>query len=205
MVAFTDAILAGGTLFMAGILFSRANGRRPVVLWAWAFVCTAIAALAGVYYHVCRLNLSLGATQIAWKVVPFSSGLAMFFFGWAAAVAWLRPAVLRVALALLALDIGACLFWAIFSNSFLIVIAESLPVLVALWALSERHSQNPASQWIAPGVFTSVLAAIAQATSLLGSDTLRGFDPNVAFHLIQLVANYFFFRGGLLLEELRDE
>jgi hypothetical protein len=87
LTALTDAILGAWTLALAIVLFRRADGRRPVTLWAWAFVFVTITSLAGAYYHACRMPLSPMQASIAWKVVPFSNGVAMFFFGWAVATA----------------------------------------------------------------------------------------------------------------------
>jgi len=203
MTAFTDAVLAAWTLFLAAFLFSRANGRRPVRLWAWAFVFTAITALAGVFYHACRVNLSLTQTAIAWKMVPFSTGASMFCFGWAAALVWLGPKTRRWAVALLILVMAGCLVWAIPSNSFAVTIVESLPVLFALLIGSLMHWSDRASRWIAAGVVVSLFAAVIQASEIFCLEKLGPFDKNDVFHLVMLPANYFLFRGGLLLEEWR--
>lgn len=203
MTAFTDAVLAGWTLFLAAFLFSRANGRKPVTLWAWAFVFTGITSLAGVYYHICRLDLSFVETQIAWKVVPFSTGISMFFFGYAAAMAWLRPAARRLAVALMVVVIAGCLVWAISSNCFLVTIVESVPVLLALLTGASLRWADRASRFIVAGVLVTIFAAIVQATHLFGLEKIGGADFNVVFHIIELPANYFLFKGGLLLEEWR--
>jgi hypothetical protein len=188
-------------LALAIALFRSANGRRPVTLWAWAFVFITIASLAGAYYHACRMPLSLQQTSIAWKVVPVSTGVAMFFFGWAAATAWLRSRLRRRVVGLLAVQIGGCLVWALYRNGFAVTVAESVPVLLALLTGSALRRRDRASRWIAAGVLTTFLAAIVQVSHLFGLETVGGVDFNVIFHVIELAANYLLFRAGLLLEE----
>lgn len=205
MTALTDAILAAWTTFWAAFLFCRASGRRPVVLWAWAFVATAVSSLAGVAYHGCRILFSFTGTWIVWKIVPVSTGVAMFCFGCAAAVVWLRPAVRRVAVILLALELAGCLIWAVKSNDFKVVIADSVPVLIALLIGSALHWKDRASPWIAAGVLTSFLAAAVQATELFHLQRLGPLDFNDVFHLIQMVAMVLLYRGGVLLGETRPD
>jgi hypothetical protein len=127
----------------------------------------------------------------------------MFCFGWAAAVAWLRPETRRILVALLAVTIAACLIWAVFSNCFIVAIVESVPVLLALLFGSWQHWRDRASRFILAGVLTTIVAAAVQATHLFGREQVLGADFNVVFHIIELPANYFLFRGGLLLEEWR--
>src|SRR5436190_750255 len=75
--ALTDSILASWVAFWAAFLFCRANGRRPVVLWACAFLASAISSLAGAAFHGCRLFLPIEATSLVWELVPVASGVAM--------------------------------------------------------------------------------------------------------------------------------
>ncbi|MEA2238526.1 MAG: hypothetical protein QOC81_3250 [Thermoanaerobaculia bacterium] len=199
--ALTDSILATWVAFWAAYLFCRANGRRPVVLWAWAFLASAVSSLAGVAFHGCRLFMPIEATRFVWKLVPVASGVATLCLGLAAAIVWLRPAARRAVAALLVVEFAACL-GAVFllpppwCNKFLIVIIDSAPVLLALLIGSALHWKESASRWIVPGVLTAVIAGAVQFS---GWRAGHPPDNNDIFHVIQMAAMYFLYRGGVLL------
>lgn len=203
MTALTDAILAAWTAFWCAFLFARANGRRPVVLWACAFAATAVSALAGVAFHGSRLFFDpvVRYSIVAWKVVPVASGTAVLCLGSAAALVWFRGAVRRAVIALLVAEFVACLIGAVLSNDFRVVVADSAPVLLAMLAGCVAHWQSRASRLVAAGIAVVVVANVVQASSLhLGS-----FDHNDIYHVIQMVAMYVLYRGGVLLEPRADE
>jgi hypothetical protein len=199
--ALTDSILAAWVAFWAAYLFCRANGRRPVVLWAWSFVASAISSLAGVAFHSCRLFMPIEATRLTWKLVPVATAVATLCLGWAAAIVWLRPGSRRVAVAFLILEWAACLGFVFLGpppwcNRFLVVIIDSAPVLLALLIGSALHWNDRASRWIAAGVLTAVVAGLVQFSGWREGNPP---DNNDVFHVIQMAAMYFLYRGGTLL------
>ena len=201
--ALTDSILASWVAFWAAFLFSRTNGRRPVALWACAFLASAISSLAGVTFHGCRLFMPIEATGFVWKLVPVASGVATLCLGLAAAIVWLHPALRRVAVALLVAEFAACL-GAVFllpapwCNRFLIVIIDSAPVLLSLLIGSALHWNERASRWIVAGVLTALVAGGVQFSGWRAGNPP---DNNDIFHVIQMAAMYFLYRGGALLGE----
>jgi len=203
MTALTDAILAAWTAFWCAFLFARANGRRPVLLWAWAFAATAVSALAGVAYHGCRLffePVTLGAI-VAWKIVPVASGVAALCLGSAAALVWLRGTARRAAIAVLIAEFVACLVAAAMSNDFLVVAIDSAPVLVVILIGCAVHWQSRASRLVAAGIAVAFIASAIQMSSL----RLGGFDHNDIYHVVQMAAMYLLYRGGILLEPVASE
>jgi hypothetical protein len=201
--ALTDSILASWVAFWAAFLFSRANGSRPVTLWACGFLATAVSALAGVAFHGCRIVFGLSVTTVGlvWKIVPVSAGVATLCFGCAVAIVWLRPRARRIAITLLIIEFG-CLLGATFllapprSNSFGIVLFDWAPLLIALLIGAVFHWNDRASRWIAAGVLAVFLAGGVQAT---GWHKGHPPDANDIFHLIQMAAMYLLYRGGALL------
>ena len=188
MTALTDAILALITVALAGRLFARAAGRRPVLLWAWAFVFMALAAISGALYHY--------GVRAVWKAVPLSSGAAMFCFGCAAAAAWLRPPLRRAAIVLLALQFAGCIAMTVKSDAFWVAIADAAPVLLALLLGAAMRRGDASSPSIIAGVVLTIVGAGVQAISALH---LGPFNHNDLFHLIQMPAMFLLYRGGRAL------
>ena len=200
--ALTDSILAAWVAFWAAFLFSRANGSRPIILWACGFLATAVSSLAGVAFHGCRIVFgSVTAVSLVWKIVPVSAGVATFCFGCAAALVWVRPHLRRFVVALLVAEF-VCLLGATFllappqSNSFAIVSFDWTPMLILLLIGAALHWNDRASRWIAVGVLTVIVAGGVQMT---GWHKGHPPDANDIFHLIQMAAMYLLYRGGALL------
>jgi hypothetical protein len=200
--ALTDSILAAWVAFWAAFLFSRANGLRPVILWACAFLATALSSLAGVAFHGCRIVFgSVTAVSLVWKIVPVCAGVATLCFGCAIAMVWLRPRARRIAVVFLVAEF-VCLLGATFllapprSNSFVIVLFDWTPMLILLLIGATFHWNDRASRWIAAGVLTVFVAGAVQMT---GWHKGHPPDANDIFHLIQMAAMYLLYRGGALL------
>ena len=182
ITALTDAILAAWTALLCALLFARANGRRTVILWACAFAAATLGSLAGAAYHAWRLP---------WKIVPVAAGMSAFCLGTAIAMAWLGPYARGVAVAILALELGGCLIAASMSDSFLVVAADYLPVLVAILIGCVAHRHERAARFIAAGILVSFIAVAAQMSGAR--------HHNDIFHLIQMAAMALLYRGGALL------
>ena len=206
--ALTDSILAAWVAFWAAYLFSRANGSRPVTLWACSFLASAISSLAGVAFHGTRIVLTSTATiAIIWKVVPVATAVATLCLGWAAAIIWLRPALRRIAVALLFVEFACCvgatfLLAAPQANSFNVVLFDSVPVLIAILIGCALHWNDGSARWIAAGVLTAFVAGGVQASKWHHGNPP---DHNDIFHVIQMAAMYLLYRGGALLPSSSTE
>jgi hypothetical protein len=195
VTALTDAVLAAWTALCCALLFARASGRRPVLLWACAFAAVAVSALAGAVFHCCRPLFDPLAATLVWKVVPVTTGVAALCFGWAAALAWLRPAARRVAVAILIAEFIACLVAAAMSNSFFVAAADYVPVLAAILVGCIARWNLRAARLIAGGVVVSFAALAVEASSLRAGP----LDHNDIFHVIQMAAMLLLYRGGARL------
>ena len=184
ITALTDAILAAWTALLGALLFVRARGRRAMLLWAGGFAATAASAVAGVGFH---------AWRTPWLLVPVATAIATFFFGAAAAEAWLRPRARRVAVAVLLLELVACVVAAAMSDSFLVVAIDYVPVLAAVLVLALRRG----APLIAAGVAVSFAAAAVQQSALPAH--------NDVFHVIQMAAMFLLYRGALTLSTSAPE
>lgn len=201
LTAFTDAILAAWVAFLAGSLFARAQGRRPVLLWAWAFVATVVSSLAGVAYHGWRVFFDplVPMSILSWKFVPIATGIAALCLGSAAAPAWLGPRARKIALAILVLEFVVCIAASLprENNSFAIAGIDYLVVLIALAVGCALHWSQRSARFIAAGIAVSLVAiAVQMSKARIGS-----FDHNDVFHVIQMGAMYLLYRGGVRLAE----
>lgn len=202
--ALTDAILAAWVAFWAAYLFSRANGSKPVTLWACSFLASAISSLAGVAFHGTRIvfGFTTTPTAIVWKIVPVATAAATLCLGWAAAIVWLRPAGRRIAVSLLFVEFAACLgvtfFWRDpkIANAFEVTIGDAVPVLIAILIGCALHWRDRSSRLIAAGILTAFVAGGVQAS---GWHKGNPPDCNDIFHIIQMAAMYLLYRGGSLL------
>jgi len=140
-------------------------------------------------------------TEIVWRIVPIATAVSTLCLGWAAAMVWLRPEKRRMAVALLLLELVACLGVVLFgkpkiANDFHLALADSIPVMVVVLIGCFFHWSAPASRWIAAGILTAFIAGGVQAT-----EWHKGNPPdcNDIFHVIYMAAMYLLYRGGALL------
>ena len=183
LTALTDAILAAWTSLLSALLFARARGRRPVILWACGFAATAAGALAGAAYHYWR---------VPWMLIPVTTGAAALCLGCAVAVAWFGPAARRVAVALLIAELIACVIASTMSDSFVIVAVDYGPVLLMILVACIIHRRERAARLIAAGIAVAFIALGVEASSL----RLGVLDHNDLFHAIQMAAMFLLYRGG---------
>ncbi len=196
--ALTDAILAGATMLWAGQLLARANGRRPVVLWAWGFIAAAVSALGGVAFHGARTHMGFWGNVISWKIAAAGAGVAALCLGYAAAMAWLTPAARRIANAILLVKFAAFFAWGIASNDFLVAAIDYGTVLLFILALAVMRREQQSARFVIAGVVVSFIAVGIQRMNGL---VIAGLDHNDIFHLAQIPGMYLLYRGGVLLEE----
>jgi hypothetical protein len=88
------------------------------------------------------------------------------------------------------------------NDNFRIVVYDSALAMLALVVLGTWGAwvrQVPSAPWMLAGVLVSMLAALSQQ----GRVSIHPhFNHNDLYHVIQMGAMYFLFRGGLLVREL---
>ena len=171
MTVATDYLLAVfATAF--GIRLWRGGSRE----WALAFFATAAASLLGGTYHGL-------AWEPLWKPTVYTVGVASLF---------LLAALGRV---LMLFGIAKFVVYAIWMwrhDDFKYVIYDyGLTLLVVAIVAAFRRNW-----WIVGGVAVSVVAALVQQS---GFALHRHFNHNDLYHLIQIVALWLLYRGGLRL------
>jgi hypothetical protein len=180
MTLATDYLLTIAAAIFAGRLW------RTNRMWALAFLFTAAGSFFGGTFHGFARSMDPLAAAVLWKATVFSIGLASFFLlvgsGRALAV-----------VAIVKLIIYAS--WMITHDAFIWVIID-YGVTLLLIGVAQLARRGPSTQWVISSVVVSVAGALVQQS---GFALHENFNHNDLYHLIQLVALWLLFRGGMLM------
>lgn len=171
MTVATDYLLGA-----VAIVFAVRLWRAGVRMWALAFAATAAAAVLGGTYHGL-------AWQPLWKPTVYAVGAASLFL-----LAQLGRALAIVGL----LKFTTYAVWMLTHDDFRYVIYDygATLLIMAVYGAVRRN------WWIVGSVAVSVVAAAVQQS---GFALHRHFNHNDIYHLIQIVALWMLYRGGLRL------
>ena len=199
----TDYVLALLCALMASRLRerARATGSRAVALWRWAFLATAVGALTGGSAHGFALFLKDWQWTALWKCSTLMIGGASFCLLMAISYARLKGPWGKAIRALACAKLVFYVIWMLLHDDFRFVIFDygSSMILVLgieLWQLIKERSLNRV--WIPVGLLLSFVSSAVQQSEL---SLHRHFNQNDLFHVIQMVALFFLYRGGLLLRD----
>jgi hypothetical protein len=199
VVAATDYLLAAAAFAGAWALFRAAcrQPRRGLRLWAAGFASLGAAALLGGTWHGFYPRIGDPTGDFLWKATLAAAGLAGFFLVAGAAFAFVPRRAVGWISAAAAIKLAVFLAAALSSDGFGPVIVDSAANLAALLALSlaalRSRRATDAARWVLAGI---VLSAAAAAIEVLRPGFPRPFTPDAAYHLVQLLALVFFYRGG---------
>lgn len=191
ITALTDFVLAAVTAFWALLVF-RSSDQRASRLFAAALAATALATLTGGLYHTFR-------GELLWKATALSVGLVSFFLGSSVALAFLAAGVARIARIILLAQFGVYAIAALFIDDFWLVIADYGSVMLAILVVCAIRRSNGAARWIAASILISFAASALQMSSI----RVGSFNHNDVYHVVDVVALYCFYRGGMLLTRVR--
>lgn len=191
ITALTDFVLAAITAFWALLIF-RSSHQRASRLFAAALAAAALATLTGGLYHTFP-------GQLLWKATALSAGLVSFFLGSSVALAFLSSAVARIARIILLAQFCVYAIAALFIDDFWVVIADYGSVMVAILVVCAIRWSNAAARWIAAAILISFAASALQMSSI----RVGPLNHNDVYHVVDVVALYCFYRGGILLTRVR--
>lgn len=172
MTLATDLMLTIAALVFAVRLW------RVHRMWALAFLFTAAGSFFGGMHHGFAPHLSPIAALLLWKATLFSIGFASFFL-----LAGSHRRVAVFAMVKLVVYIG----WMIAHDDFVYVIADYGLTLLLVGILVR-------TRWVIASIVVSVIGALVQQS---GFALHRHFNHNDLYHVIQLVALWLLYRGGL--------
>ena len=197
----TDYAIVGEALLFAGLLLkSKPKSHLPVLCWAAAFGGVAIAAFCGGTYHGFNLLLPIATQWGLWRGMTyglsFASGCML-----AAAVSELPQWMRAWGWGAIGLKTGLYLIWTAFNPNFVYIVVDYLSAMLLILLLqvkmNRQGNQQSSTAWIIAGVVGSLAAAGVQGIGLRG---IPYFNQNDLYHLVQMLALYFFYRGACAVE-----
>jgi hypothetical protein len=177
------------------------TGQRAVRMWAFAFVATALGSLFGGTYHGFQLMLGERTAAVVWTLTTIAVGIGACLLLTAALFASLAASARRWLLVLVWAQFTVYTAWMLRHDEFFYVIVEygSAMLCVLALMLRPRMRRSEAARWIIAGIGVSILAALVQQS---GFDVDRHLNHNDLQHLVQMLAVWFLYRGGLRLRDL---
>jgi hypothetical protein len=155
---------------------------RVSPLWALGFVALALAAFLGGTWH------GLVPSDALWKATVVAAGVASFGMLAGSILAASTGTARVLLLALAAIKLLAYLAWILGHGEFIWVIVDTGVALAIIAALYLWRFNG----WMLAGVAVSALAGAVQAS---GFALHRHFNHNDLYHVIQIAALLFFYRG----------
>jgi Family of unknown function (DUF6962) len=190
----TNLVLAAETLFLAGVLAGAPKARFSAAwFWAGAMLGLGISALLGGIDHGYIEPAGLDRFPIQrsnWMVM----GLATFCVLMATARQFLGPRGQRIALVVGVVQLVVYALAVVLVGDFKVVIANYLPVILLLLALSIRGVRDGTGSWsMVSGLVIMIAASLVQ---FLGIDAIPPVDHDGLYHLIAMCGVLLLFLGG---------
>jgi hypothetical protein len=182
--AFTDILLGFGTI---GLGLS-VGPRKSAKTWMALFITLGLAALFGAIYHgtnrfhTPEFWVLVSCTSVASAFLLLASCLSATKPNWPV-LTWLWPAMGG-----LGVLVGGLLAPLPF---FYISIVSGICVLTSALVLQKAPSPK-VKRWIYAGMVVTLSGFILREITHFGGL----FSPNALFHMLQLVGNYFFWKGA---------
>jgi uncharacterized protein DUF6962 len=192
ITALTDFGLAAITAIWAVLVF-RASEQRASRLFALALAATALSTLIGGLYH-------MFPGPAVWKLTAFSVGLVSFLLGLSVAVAFLSPRITRLIAQILLVQLCVYAIAVLISDAFWLLIADYGSVMAAVLIVCLMHWSNAAARWITAAILISFAASALQMSPI----RVGPLNHNDIYHVVDVVALYCFYRGGMVLSTARS-
>lgn len=199
----TDYLVAGLSIYFWWRLLADAGRRRvrAVSWWSWAFLATAVGAIAGGTSHGFTVYLGETGWLVLWKTTVYALAVASLCLLVAALLSTFRGPVLTAMLGLAWLKFGFYSLFMIRETDFDYVIYDYGSTMVVVLVLQlwgwVRH-RSTAAPWIIGGILVSFVASQIQMSEW---SLHRHFNHNDLFHVIEMVGLALLYRGGLQLED----
>lgn len=203
----TDYVLTGLSALLSRRLWSRSLARQNTArkLWSCGLLATAAAAFLGGTSHGFTNYLPTAAQTALWKATVFSIGFAVFFMFTGTVFAAAKPPLKTALIGLAVLKLLAFLLWMSFHDAFKYVIYDYMPTMLAVLVLlifTWIEGQKKSSLLIAAGIIISFMAAGIQQS---GYTLHPHFNHNDLYHVVQMAAIVFMYKGAVLLTDHPDQ
>jgi hypothetical protein len=197
----TNVVLGLFAMWLAARLgyAAAAEGRAAMFALSGAFMATSVSALFGAVAHGTDPRTDPGVRQRFWRLALYTTGA----IGAAVVVSVAFFAVRGTARTAILVFAGVKLlaFWVsvtrrpefrVAATDYGGAFAVLLVAAVYVWV----RFDSAAAPWLVGGVLVTLLGSVIQARHLA---LHRLFNHNDAFHVVQMVALYLFYKGGSLL------
>jgi len=201
MTVATNVVLAGLAFVLGARLGygAAAQGSASGSFFGLGMVVGAVAAAFGAATHGIDPRVDAAQRERCWRAALYTLGFAtaattvsVAFF---TARGWIRTAILvAVGFKLLVYLVSVAR-----RPQFRLVAADHVATLAvllaaALYAMARWHAAGMG--WLVAGVGVSLIGVLVQVRHVV---IHRQFNHNDLYHVIQMLALYLFFRGGVLL------
>jgi hypothetical protein len=204
MTVLTDYLLGIWVLWL-GLRLWRQGRRlndRATGDWSLVFIFSAVAAFSGGTAHGFPDLLDGIGRALLWKLTVQAVGIASLCFLSAIIRSMFRGRVRHILMAVAFVKWAVYAWWMTSHDAFLYVVLDYLPSLLFVGGMQAwcwLKKGRIAGRWIVLGVVISLVAAGIQQS---GFSLHRHFNHNDLYHVVQMVAFYLLYRGGLLLRQL---
>ena len=200
MTLLTDLLLSGWTLYL-GVRLTSSGGGTAQRWWGAAFLAATAAAALGGLWHGFVHQLPVATAAWLWTSTLWAIGAASACFLVAAAYAVLGPHWRRWLTVLAGVKLALYLVLSLGRDDFLPALLDYAPTLLLvllLFAWRYRSVREASAPWVGAGIVTAFIAAAVQAAQLAPHPA---FNHNDLYHLLQMLAFWLLYRGGMLLQD----
>jgi len=198
MTLVTDYIISVMGIYYWKKLFDTKNFQKNMAKNSWAicFLFLGFTAFLGGTHHGFSFYLAPVLNKTIWKITVYSTGVISFLFVIGTANGFFHSKTARIWGWIAGLKLMGYLAWVTFHSDFLYVVIDYLPSMIAVLVFSVIafvKEKNISAPWLAAGVIGSLIGAGVQVGNLAPH---RFFNHNDLYHVIQMGALYFFYRGA---------
>lgn len=202
----TDLLISGfSSYFMLRLTGKYRDGHsRSVLFWALGFCCLAISAFTGAIFHGSGYWFEQSLRDMIWLVTLVTMIAMSAFLLSAVTFSALEGRNKTVALSLITVKAVFVLIWILNDTRFVVAIYDygsSMACIAVMAILRLRGSWKKPGRWILSAIALSVVGSVIQIMKLAPHPL---FNHNDVFHLIQLVANWLFYRAALVSTDRRQ-
>lgn len=206
MTMFTDYVLAVECLLFATLLVRKEHREHPARVFLLVFfVFTAIATAVGGTVHGFMDILSEPTLAALWRVTVLSMGPVTFSLLVGSGRAALPPHHHRVLLGIGVAQLVIYSVWIWGHSDFVFVVVNYAPVLLAALIMQARDWRvrgTESGKWLSWGLVATFVSSGVQVSGFSISEHL---NYNDIYHIIDMVALWFFYRGAKVLRDRAQE
>ena len=176
----------------------RETGSVTILFWSLAFGSVALSAAIGGTYHGTQGWWKPSVQDVLWHVTLVTMLAISVFLLVAVIFSTLDGKWRRVALCVAAVKAVCFFLWILTDTRFLVAMSDYGSSMVGVGVLAAFRlggSWKKPGRWILSAIAVSALGAAVQALKWAPH---HHFNHNDLFHVIQLAANWLFFRAALL-------